>query len=58
MYPCCTSRLSVGDGQIGPQGVLNYRARFDIFGPRNLFIQIVNNGDEAFLVNGTLYALL
>ncbi|MCB1785639.1 MAG: hypothetical protein H6953_06475 [Chromatiaceae bacterium] len=50
--------FDVGDGQIGPQGVLNYRARFDIFGPRNLFIQIVNNGDEAFLVNGTLYALL
>lgn len=50
-------RFGVGSGQIGPQGTLNYRARFDIFGPRNLFIQITNNGDSAFQVNGTLYAV-
>jgi hypothetical protein len=49
--------FSVGSGQIGPRGTLNYRARFDIFGPRNLFIQIGNDGDSPFQVNGTLYAV-
>ena len=49
--------FDVGGGQIGPQGTLNYRARFDIFGPRNLFLQISNEGHEAFQVNGTLYAV-
>lgn len=49
--------FAVGSGQIGPQGTLNYRARFDLFGPRNLFIQIRNEGDVPFQVNGTLYAV-
>lgn len=49
--------FAVGSGQIGPRGTLNYRARFDIFGPRNLFIQLVNDGDAPFQVNGTLYAV-
>lgn len=49
--------FAVGGGQIGPRGTLNYRARFDIFGPRNLFIQISNDGDKPFQVNGTLYAV-
>jgi hypothetical protein len=50
-------RFAVGGGQIGPRGTLDYRARFDIFGPRNLFIEVSNNGDAAFQVNGTLYAV-
>lgn len=50
-------RFEVGEGRIGPKGVLNYRARFDIFGPKNLFIQITNNGDAPFEVNGSLYAV-
>ena len=50
-------KFDVGNGQIGPKGVLNYRARFDIFGPRNLFIQITNEGEQPFQVNGTLYAV-
>ena len=49
--------FEIGGGQIGPQGILNYRATFDIFGPRNLFIQISNHGDEPFQVDGTLYAV-
>ena len=49
--------FEVGNGQIGPQGTLNYRARFDIFGPRNFFIQILNRGDEPLQVDGTLYAV-
>lgn len=49
--------FEVGSGEIGPQGVLNYRARFDIFGPRNFFIQVLNRGAEALQVNGTLYAV-
>jgi len=50
-------KFDVGNGQIGPRGVLNYRARFDIFGPKNLFIQITNQGEQPFQVNGTLYAV-
>ena len=50
-------KFTVGSGQIGSHGTLNYRARFDIFGPRNLFIQITNEGGEAFQVNGSLYAV-
>lgn len=49
--------FDVGSGQIGPQGVLDYRARFDIFGPKNFFIQINNLGDEPLQINGTLYAV-
>ena len=50
-------KFTVGSGEIGPQGTLNYRARFDIFGPRNLFIQINNDGGEPCQVDGTLYAV-
>ncbi|MCB1760037.1 MAG: hypothetical protein KDI68_09710, partial [Gammaproteobacteria bacterium] len=49
--------FNVGDGVIGPKGILNYRAKFDIFGPRNLFIQICNGGNSPFQVNATLYAV-
>lgn len=49
--------FDVGHGQIGPQGILNYRASFDIFGPRNMFIQVLNLGAEPFQVDGTLYAV-
>ena len=50
-------KFEIGGGQIGPEGILNYRATFDIFGPKNLFIQISNGGDTPFQVNGTLYAV-
>jgi hypothetical protein len=50
-------KFNVGSGEIGPLGTLNYRARFDIFGPRNLFIQINNDGMEPCQVDGTLYAV-
>lgn len=49
--------FDIGSGQIGPKGVLNYRASFDIFGPKNMFIQISNKGQQPFQVNGTLYAV-
>jgi hypothetical protein len=49
--------FEVGSGQIGSQGVLNYRSHFEIFGPRNFFIQVSNTGDEPFQVDGTLYAV-
>ena len=49
--------FEIGNGSIGPAGILNYRAIFDIFGPRNLFIQIKNDGDAPFQVDGTLYAI-
>ncbi|MCB1873050.1 MAG: hypothetical protein KDI49_13775 [Gammaproteobacteria bacterium] len=50
-------KFNVGSGEIGPKGTLNYRAHFNIFGPRNLFIQINNNGLEPCQVDGTLYAV-
>jgi hypothetical protein len=50
-------KFEIGGGQIGPKGILNYRATFDIFGPKNLFIQISNGGHMPFQVNGTLYAV-
>ena len=50
-------KFNVGGGEIGTKGTLNYRARFDIFGPRNLFIQINNDGLEPCQVDGTLYAV-
>jgi hypothetical protein len=49
--------FEVGAGQIGAKGVLNYRAKFDIFGPKNVFIQVSNKGESPFQVNGTLYAV-
>ena len=50
-------KFEIGGGQIGPKGILNYRATFDIFGPKNLFIQISNGGHMPFQVKGTLYAV-
>ena len=49
--------FEIGSGQIGTKGILNYRATFDIFGPKNLFVQISNEGDQPFQVDGTLYAV-
>lgn len=49
--------FEIDAGQIGPQGILNYRGNFDIFGPKNLFIQISNRGDEPIQIDGTLYAV-
>ncbi len=50
-------KFEIGGGQIGPEGILNYRAKFDIYGPKNMFIQITNTGDTPFRVDGTLYAV-
>lgn len=50
-------KFEIGSGQIGPKGILNYRASFDIFGPKNLFIQVSNDSDAPMQVNGTLYAV-
>lgn len=49
--------FDIGGGQIGPGGVLHYRARFDIYAPRNFFVQIANHGEGPIFVNGTLYAV-
>ena len=49
--------FEIGGGQIGSKGILNYRATFEIFGPKNLFIQISNHSDAPFQVDGTLYAV-
>lgn len=49
--------FELDSGQIGAKGILNYRGRFEVFGPKNLFVQVVNRGDQPFQVNGTLYAV-
>ena len=49
--------FEVGRGQVGPKGIMNYRARFDIFGPKNLFIQVTNDGEQPFMIDGSLYAV-
>ena len=49
--------FNIGSGQVGPMGILNYRASFDIFGPKNFFIQVSNDGDQPFQIDGTLYAV-
>jgi hypothetical protein len=48
--------VDIATGMIGPQGNLNYRGKFDVFGPKNFFIRLFNNGAVAFKVNGSLYA--
>ena len=49
--------FDIGGGQIGPGGILNYRAGCDIFNPSHLSIRISNNSDQPFQVNGTFYAV-
>ncbi len=49
--------FEVGRGSIGPDGILNYRGRFTLFGPRRLFIRIGNHGDHPLLIDGMLYAV-
>jgi hypothetical protein len=48
----------IDSGTIGPLGSLNYRAKFDVFGPENFFIRVCNKGTEPLLVKGgSLYAV-
>ncbi len=44
-------------GKIDTLGNLNYRGKFDIFGPKFFHIRVFNNGGAAIKVNGSLYAL-
>jgi hypothetical protein len=47
----------IDTGKIDTLGSLNYRRKFDIFGPKNFFIRIFNNGTGPIKVNGSLYAV-
>jgi hypothetical protein len=48
--------VDIAAGTIGTLGNLNYRAKFDVFGPRHFFIRLFNQGSAQIKVNGTLYA--
>jgi len=47
----------IDTGTIDSLGSLNYRKKFDIFGPKNFSIRVFNNGAGPIKVNGSLYAV-
>lgn len=48
--------VDIAKGTLDSLGSLNYRAKFDIFGPKSFFIRVFNNGAVPIKVNGSLYA--
>jgi hypothetical protein len=49
--------VDIDTGKVGSLGSLNYRAKFDIYGPKFFFIRVFNNGSSPLKVSGSLYAL-
>lgn len=47
----------IDSGTIDTLGSLNYRRKFDIFGPQHFFIRVFNKGTASIKVNGSLYAV-
>jgi len=47
----------IATGTLDTLGSLNYRAKFDVFGPRAFFIRVFNNGSAPLKVSGSLYAV-
>ena len=48
--------VDIATGAINPQGNLNYRGKFDVFGPKSFSIRLLNHGAAPIKVNGSLYA--
>lgn len=48
--------VDIASGALDPLGSLNYRGKFDIFGPKSFFIRVFNHGAGPIKVNGSLYA--
>lgn len=49
--------VDIDAGSIGPLGNLNYRRKFDIFGPKFFYLRVFNNGAAPIKANGSLYAV-
>jgi hypothetical protein len=47
----------IASGTIGSLGSLNYRAKFNVFGPRAFFIRVFNYGGSPLRVSRCLYAV-
>jgi len=47
----------IATGTLDSLGSLNYRAKFDVFGPKAFFIRVFNNGSTPLKVSGSLYAV-
>lgn len=45
------------EGTLDSSGVLNYRGKFDVFGPKHFFIRVFNRGSKTLKVGGSLYAV-
>jgi len=44
-------------GKLDSSGVLNYRGKFDVFGPKYFSIRVFNMGSKTLKVSGSLYAV-
>ncbi len=47
----------IATGTLDSLGSLNYRAKFEVFGPKALFLRVFNNGSAPLKVSGSLYAV-
>lgn len=49
--------VDIASGQLDGLGALNFRGRFEVFGPKAMFIRIFNRSAAPMTVNGSLYAV-
>ncbi len=49
--------IDIDQGQINTLGSLNYRKKFDVFGPKSFAIRVFNKSAAVLKVSGTLYAV-
>jgi len=49
--------IDIDSGTIDSLGTLNYRRKFDIFGPKSFHIRVFNRGTSALQVSGSIYAV-
>ena len=49
--------IDVDSGTVDSLGMLNYRKKLDIFGPKSFHIRVFNLGTSALQVSGSIYAV-
>ena len=49
--------VDIGDGTTNQFGNSNYRRKFEVFGPKGVFLRVFNMSNGAMTVNGSLYAV-
>lgn len=49
--------IDIGDGTTDQFGGSNYRKKFEVFGPKGVFLRVFNLSNGAMTVNGSLYAV-